>query len=130
MYIGYFILFFLVLLCFQGFSVTTTIYLQNIFISSVRSPHLLALIPCPCWPQPWQPLIHILTLSSFLFLVLHINRIMQYVLYSFLLSSFFSSVKYYQGSSMCQNQDSVSLKGTIIFPFMDITHLLTHCSVG
>ena len=48
----------------------------------------------------------------------------------FLLSSFFSSVKNYQGSSMCQNQDSVSLKGTIIFPFMDITHLLTHCSVG
>ena len=28
-----------------------SIYLQNIFISSVRSPHLLALIPCPCWPQ-------------------------------------------------------------------------------
>lgn len=78
-------------MCFQGFSVITTIYLQDTFISSVKSPHLLALIPYACWPQPWQPLIYILTLSSFL--VLHINRIMQYVLYfSSLKLLFFSEI--------------------------------------
>ena len=87
--------------------------------------HLLS--PPSFVPHPWQPLIFILTLSSFLFFVLHIKRIMQYVLYFFLFSGFFSSVKYYQGSSMlcmCQNQNSVSLKGTIIFHFVDITHFI------
>ena len=116
-------------MCFQGFSVTTTIFLQNIFISSVRSPHLLALIPCPCWPQEATTNFYS---DSEQFLILSLAYKQNYAIcvVFFLLSSFFSSVKNYQGSSMCQNQDSVSLKGTIIFPFMDITHLLTHCSVG
>ena len=45
----------------------------------------------------------------------------------FLLSDVFSSVEYCQGSSilfMCQNQNSVSLKSTIIFHCMDIAHYI------
>ena len=89
-------LFVLFLLYFQGCSVITSICIQKMFISLIRKLYLLALAPSLKPPPPLKPLIYVLSLCGFLFLVLNINRSMQWKknFFPFRLL-FFSEILYY-----------------------------------
>ena len=87
-------LFVLFLLYFQGCSVITSICIQKMFISLIRKLYLLALAPSLKPPPPLKPLIYILSLCGFLFLVLNTSRSMQYIIYFPVRLLFFSKILY------------------------------------